>query len=52
MGTDKKTHVAISIGVEAARRRFRVAFFRAAELVRTLTEARDENAPSRCCTAA
>ncbi len=37
-----KTHVAISIGVEAARRRFRVAFFRAAELVRTLTEARDE----------
>jgi DNA replication protein DnaC len=37
-----KTHVAISIGVEAAKRRFRVAFFRAAELVRTLTEARDE----------
>jgi len=37
-----KTHVAISIGVEAARRRYRVAFFRAAELVRTLTEARDE----------
>lgn len=37
-----KTHVAISLGVEAARRRFRVAFFRAAELVRTLTEARDE----------
>lgn len=37
-----KTHVAISIGVEAARRRHRVAFFRAAELVRTLTEARDE----------
>jgi DNA replication protein DnaC len=37
-----KTHVAISIGVEAARRRFRVAFFRAAELVRMLTEARDE----------
>lgn len=37
-----KTHVAISIGVEAARRRFRVAFFRAADLVRTLTEARDE----------
>lgn len=37
-----KTHLAISLGVEAARRRFRVAFFRAAELVRTLTEARDE----------
>jgi DNA replication protein DnaC len=37
-----KTHVAISIGVEAARRRFRVAFYRAAELVRILTEARDE----------
>ena len=28
--------------MEAAKRRFRVAFFRAAELVRTLTEARDE----------
>jgi DNA replication protein DnaC len=37
-----KTHLAISIGVEAARRRFRVAFYRAAELVRLLTEARDE----------
>lgn len=37
-----KTHLAISLGVEAARRRFRVAFFRAADLVRTLTEARDE----------
>src|SRR5215207_6958579 len=37
-----KTHVAISLGVEAARRRFRVAFYRAADLVRTLTEARDE----------
>ena len=39
-----KTHVAISLGVEAARRRFRVAFFRAADLVRELTEARDERA--------
>ena len=39
-----KTHMAISLGVEAARRRFRVGFFRAAELVRTLTEARDERA--------
>jgi DNA replication protein DnaC len=37
-----KTHVAISLGVEAARRRLRVAFHRAADLVRTLTEARDE----------
>jgi DNA replication protein DnaC len=37
-----KTHVAIGLGVEAARRRFRVTFTRAAELVRTLLEARDE----------
>jgi DNA replication protein DnaC len=37
-----KTHAAIGLGVEAARRRFRVAFFRAAQLVRILTEARDE----------
>jgi DNA replication protein DnaC len=37
-----KTHVATGIGVEAARRRYRVAFHRAADLVRTLTEARDE----------
>lgn len=37
-----KTHIAIALGVEAARRRFRVAFTRAAELVRTLLEARDE----------
>lgn len=37
-----KTHVAISIGVEATRRRFRVAFYRAADLVRLLTESRDE----------
>jgi DNA replication protein DnaC len=37
-----KTHVAISIGVEAARRRFKVAFYRAADLVRLLTESRDE----------
>jgi DNA replication protein DnaC len=37
-----KTHAAIGLGVEAARRRFRVVFFRAAELVRLLTEARDE----------
>ena len=38
-----KTHLAISLGVEAARRRFHVAFYRAADLVRRiLTEARDE----------
>ena len=37
-----KTHAAIGFGVDAARRRFRVAFFRAAQLVRMLTEARDE----------
>lgn len=36
-----KTHLAIALGVEAARRRFRVAFTRAAELVRELLEARD-----------
>lgn len=37
-----KTHLAIALGVEAARRRHRVFFIRAAELVRTLREARDE----------
>jgi DNA replication protein DnaC len=37
-----KTHIAIALGVEAARRRFRVNFTRAAELVRMLLEARDE----------
>lgn len=37
-----KTHIAIGLGVEAARRRFRVTFTRAAELVRMLLEARDE----------
>jgi len=36
-----KTHLAIGLGIEAARRRFRVTFTRAAELVRTLIEARD-----------
>lgn len=42
-----KTHVAIAIGVEAARRRLRVAFHRAADLVRVLTEARDEKMLTR-----
>jgi len=37
-----KTHIAVALGVEAARRRFRVSFTRAAELVRMLLEARDE----------
>lgn len=37
-----KTHLAIGLGVEAARRRYRVAFTRAADLVRGLVEARNE----------
>ncbi len=37
-----KTHLAIALGVEAARRRSRVLFTRAADLVRTLVEAKDE----------
>jgi DNA replication protein DnaC len=37
-----KTHLAIALGVEATRRRIKVAFCKAAELVRELTEARDE----------
>jgi len=36
-----KTHLAIALGVEAARRRHRVAFIRAADMVRNLLEARD-----------
>jgi len=36
-----KTHLAISLGIEAARQRRRVLFHRAAELVRSLVEARD-----------
>jgi DNA replication protein DnaC len=36
-----KTHLAIGLGIEAARRRHRVTFVRAAELVRSLLEARD-----------
>jgi len=36
-----KTHLAIGLGIEAARQRRRVAFWRAADLVRTLIEARD-----------
>lgn len=42
-----KTHLAIALGVEAARRRFRVAFIRAADLVRSLLEARDARTLTR-----
>jgi DNA replication protein DnaC len=37
-----KTMLAIALGVEAIRRRFRVLFTRAADLVQSLLEARDE----------
>ena len=37
-----KTHLAIALGIEAARRRMRVSFVKAAELVRMLLEARDD----------
>jgi DNA replication protein DnaC len=37
-----KTHLAIAFGVEAAKRRMRVFFIKAAELVRMLLEARDD----------
>jgi DNA replication protein DnaC len=37
-----KTHLAIGLGVEAARRRKRVLFTKAADLVRMLLEARDD----------
>lgn len=36
-----KTHLAIALGIEAARQRRHVAFWRAADLVRILVEARD-----------
>jgi DNA replication protein DnaC len=36
-----KTHLGIALGIEAARQRRHVAFWRAADLVRTLLEARD-----------
>jgi DNA replication protein DnaC len=42
-----KTHLAIALGVEAARRRIRVVFHKAADLVRELLEARDQRALSR-----
>ena len=42
-----KTHLSIALGVEATRRRHRVLFTRAADLVRTLLEARDERTLGR-----
>lgn len=42
-----KTHLAIALGVEAARRRIPVVFIKAAELVRELLEARDERSLGR-----
>jgi DNA replication protein DnaC len=42
-----KTHLAIALGVEAARRKIGVAFHKAAELVRELMEARDERTLGR-----
>ena len=42
-----KTHLAIALGVEAARRRYRVVFTRAADLLRELLEARDERTLTR-----
>lgn len=36
-----KTHLAVALGVEAARQRRRVVFYRAADFVRALIEARD-----------
>ncbi len=46
IGTDK-THLEIALGVEAVQRRQRVAFVRAADLVRQLVEARDEHTLTR-----
>lgn len=42
-----KTHLAVALGVEAARRRKRVCFIRAADLVRDMIEARDEKSLQR-----
>jgi DNA replication protein DnaC len=42
-----KSHVAVALGVEATKRRYRVAFRRAAELVRGLLEARDDRTLGR-----
>ena len=42
-----KTHLAIALGIEAARKRHHVAFYRAADLVRMLVGARDQRELSR-----
>lgn len=42
-----KTHLAIALGIEAARKRHHVAFWRSADLVRALLEARDARELSR-----
>jgi DNA replication protein DnaC len=42
-----KTHLAIALGIEACRQRRHVVFWRAADLVRTLVEARDARELSR-----
>jgi DNA replication protein DnaC len=42
-----KTHLGSGLGVEAARRRYRVGFTRAANLVRSLVEAREERTLGR-----
>lgn len=42
-----KSHVGVALGVEAAKRRYRVLFVKAADLVRQLIEARDERLLSR-----
>ena len=42
-----KTHLAIALGMEAARRRYSVAFTRASDLVRSLVEAKDERTLGR-----
>jgi len=42
-----KTHLATALGIEAIKRGHHVAFFRASDLVRALTEARDARVLSR-----
>jgi len=42
-----KSHLAVALGVEATKRRFRVLFVKAADLVRQLIEARDDRLLSR-----
>ena len=42
-----KTHLAIALGIEAIKHGHNVLFFRASDLVRTLTEARDSRTLSR-----